>query len=87
VFSGWAGRAALAQPDAGIVVELSAPPPATFLVVYVPQGGDFLAVEPVTHMTDAFNRAARGESGTGTRVLEPGETLSCTMHIAVRALA
>jgi aldose 1-epimerase len=87
VFSGWAGRAALAQPDAGIVVELSAPPPATFLVVYVPQGGDFLAVEPVTHMTDAFNRAARGESGTGTRVLEPGATLSCTMHIAVRALA
>lgn len=87
VFSAWEGRATLAQPDTGVVVELSAPPPATFLVVYVPQGGDFLAVEPVTHMTDAFNRAARGESGTGTRVLEPGATLSCTMRIDVRTLA
>ena len=51
------------------------------LVVYIPAQRDFLAVEPVTHMTDAFNRCARGESGTGTRWLKPGESCSCTMRI------
>ena len=61
VYCGWDGHATIAQPDSGLVVELSAPPPATFLVVTCRRRGDFLAVEPVTHMTDAFNRAARGE--------------------------
>ena len=42
---------------------------------------DYLAVEPVTHMTDAFNRAARGERDTGTRWLGPGDERSCTMRI------
>ena len=59
---------------------------AGFLVVYAPEGRDFLALEPVTHMTDAFNRAARGERGTGTRALRPGGAFSCTMEIGVRAL-
>ena len=70
VFSGWDGRATIAQPDAGLVVDLSAPPPASFLVAFVPPKQDFLAVEPVTHMTDAFNHAARGEPGTGALVLD-----------------
>lgn len=87
VFSGWDGRATIAQPDAGLVVDLSAPPPASFLVAFVPPKQDFLAVEPVTHMTDAFNHAARGEPGTGALVLEPGATFSCTMRIDVRACA
>jgi aldose 1-epimerase len=55
--------------------------------VFVPSGQDYLAVEPVTHMTDAFNHAARGDHGTGTRVLEPGATFSCTMRIDVGAYA
>mgnify|MGYP005817313353 CR=1 FL=1 len=41
-------------------------------VVYVPAGRDLLAFEPATHMTDAFNRAARGQADTGTRRLPPG---------------
>jgi hypothetical protein len=40
----------------------------------------------VTHMTDAFNRAARGTPGTGTRTLGPGRAFSCTMEIGVRLL-
>jgi aldose 1-epimerase len=50
-------------------------------VVYVPPDRDFFAVEPVTHMTDAFNRAARGERDTGTRHLAPGASRCCTMRI------
>jgi aldose 1-epimerase len=60
---------------------------ARFLVVFAPEGRDYLALEPVTHMTDAFNRAARGERGTGTRTLRPGAMFSCTMEIEVRALS
>jgi aldose 1-epimerase len=52
----------------------------------VPPARDFLAVEPVTHMTDAFNRVARGEAGTGSRTLAAGAAFSCTMRIAVTQL-
>jgi galactose mutarotase-like enzyme len=34
-------------------------------------------------MTDAFNRAAAGQPDTGTRLLAPGATFSCTMRISV----
>jgi hypothetical protein len=37
-------------------------------------------------MTDAFNRAQRGESGTGTRTLPPGGAFSCTMRIVAQSL-
>ncbi len=46
------------------------------LVIFTPPGEDFLCVEPVSHDTDAFNRAAAGEADTGMRVLAPGEDLS-----------
>jgi aldose 1-epimerase len=52
------------------------------LVVYAPAGCDFVAVEPVTHETDAFNRTATGAQGTGMRMLAPGAAYSCTMRIA-----
>ena len=56
------------------------------LVVYAPTGCDFVAVEPVTHETDAFNRTASGAQGTGMRVLAPGAAYSCTMRIAAAIL-
>ena len=34
-------------------------------------------------MTDAFNRADAGEADTGTCVLAPGATFSCTMRLSV----
>ncbi len=56
------------------------------LVVYAPADGAFIAVEPVTHETDAFNRAAAGATATGMRVLRPGAAFSCTMRIGVSPL-
>jgi aldose 1-epimerase len=81
VFTEWHPPAGLRQPQAGLTVTVDADPACAFLVVYIPPGRDFLAVEPVTHMTDAFNRASFGETSTGTRRLEPGETFSCTMRL------
>jgi aldose 1-epimerase len=52
-------------------------------VVYVPAERNFLAIEPVTHQTDAFNRAAAGAADTGMRILEPNQGFSCTMRLTV----
>jgi aldose 1-epimerase len=84
VFTGWRGRAVLRDPERRREVTIAADRACGFLVVYVPGARDAVALEPVTHMTDAFNRTERGERRTGTRVLEPGAAFSCTMQICVR---
>jgi len=79
VFTGWDGRARIDWPDAGLALELTASPLLRHLVVYAPAGEDFFCVEPVSHMTDAVNRA--GEAGTGLRTLPPGETLTADVRL------
>ncbi|MEO8676016.1 MAG: aldose 1-epimerase [Casimicrobiaceae bacterium] len=86
VFTGWDGEATLDDAGRHIAIGVRADRAAGFLVVYAPEGKDFLALEPVTHMTDAFNRAVRGERATGMRTLRPGGAFSCTMQIGVRLL-
>jgi aldose 1-epimerase len=82
VFTEWSGVATLADPGRPFDTRLAADGAAGFVVVYAPHARDFVAVEPVTHMTDAFNRAERGESGTGSRILAAGAGFSCTMQIS-----
>ena len=81
-FAGWQPPASVRWPDRSLCTEITADEACGHLVVYVPQGKEFMAIEPVTHMTDAFHRAAAGEHGTGARLLAPGEAFSCTMHIS-----
>ncbi len=83
VYTGWTGETQVTYPDARYRVLVRGDSALPFTVVYIPAGSDYIALEPVTHMTDAFNRAERGETATGTRVLAPGESFSCTMEIAV----
>ena len=85
-FAGWKSPATLSWPDRGVAASIAADPACGHLVVYVPRASDHLAVEPVTHMTDAFNRADAGERDTGTRVLAPAQTFSCTMRLSVSPL-
>ena len=82
VFTEWNGNAVLASAQRDLVTAIEADSTCDRLVVYAPAGRDFIAVEPVTHETDAFNRAAAGAQGTGMRVLAPGAAYSCTMRIA-----
>lgn len=82
-FAGWRPPATIAWPDRGLSAAIRADAACDHLVVFVPPDRDFLAVEPVTHMPDAFNRATAGAPSTGTRVLAPGDTFSCTMRISV----
>jgi aldose 1-epimerase len=86
VFTGVHGAARLDYPDRGMRVIVEGDRATPFLVVFIPSGRDFCALEPVTHMTDAFNRHARGEAGTGTRTLAPGAGFSCTMRILAQPL-
>ncbi len=86
VYAGWSGRATLVDAPRGHAVDIEGDSACSHLVVFIAASGDFLAVEPVTQMTDAFNRAARGEQDTGTRVLGPGAAFSCTMRVSARAL-
>ena len=84
-----AGAASATLDDArrGIAIDDRAPiARARYLVVYAPAGRDFVAVEPVTHETDAFNRAAAGASSNRhARRCAPGAAFSCTMRIAASA--
>jgi len=84
-FAGWRSPAVVRWPERRLASSIAADAACGHLVVYVPRGESYLAIEPVTHMTDAFNRANAGAADTGTRVLAPGETFSCTMHISVSA--
>lgn len=72
-------------PSSGLEAAIDADSALDRRVVYVPAGRDFLAFEPASHMTDAFNRASHGERGTGTRILPSGGAFSCTMRIHARA--
>jgi aldose 1-epimerase len=44
----------------------------THLVVYMPVGDSFIAVEPVTNANDGFNLCDQGQDGHGVLVLAPG---------------
>lgn len=81
-FTGWQTAAVVRWPERAFAVEISATA-CDHLVVFVPPDRDFIAVEPVTHMTDAFNRAARGQLDTGTRLLAPQASFSCTMRLSI----
>lgn len=87
VFEPSGGTGRVGWPSRGIQAIVDADTALGRRVVFVPAGRDFLAFEPVSHMTDAFNRAARGDAGTGMRVLGPGESFSCTMRIRAQPLA
>lgn len=81
-FTGWDGRATLTWPGAevesGLRLTLLADGPFGHLVVYAPEGENYLCVEPVTHMTDAINHGE--ETDAGLAILRPGERLSGTVR-------
>jgi aldose 1-epimerase len=87
-FAGWRSPATVRWPARKLAADIAASPACSFLVVFVPadegpgEAQPFFALEPVTHMTDAFNHADKNRD-TGTRVLAPGASFSCTMSISV----
>lgn len=81
-FSGWTGTARLECADR-VSVMVEAGPPLDHFVFHVPPGGAYACLEPVSHVADAFNLAARGVAGTGFRTIAPGEVLVAEIRIEV----
>lgn len=77
-YVGWGGTARLTNGE--WVTTVTASDNAAWAHVFAP-GQDFCCIEPVTHRPDALH-APDGEA-SGLVVLQPGETLSMTMGIAV----
>ena len=82
-FEGWDGDAEILFEQDKIMLRLEADPVFGHLVVYVPTGRDFFAVEPVTHLNDAINRPDL--LGHGLHVLQPREQLSGTVRFVVES--
>ncbi|SDA61311.1 aldose 1-epimerase [Mesorhizobium qingshengii] len=76
VFTGWTGRALISWPEHGRQLDIEAEAPLDFLVLYTPPGEPFFCAEPVSNITDAFNRADDPGINTGGIVLAPGQMRS-----------
>lgn len=83
-FEPWNGRACISWPDEQMSLDIEASEDLNRLIIYAPEGRDFFCVEPVSHMTDAFNRSADGmpPETSGMRVLGPGETWRVWMELS-----
>ncbi|HEX2865165.1 MAG TPA: aldose 1-epimerase [Deinococcales bacterium] len=73
-FGGWDGRAVLSWGDGPYRLVMTATREFSHLIVFTAPDGS-IAIEPVTHATDAINLAERGVQNTGLIVLDPGERL------------
>lgn len=82
-FTGWDGPAVIDWPERRLRLTIEASREFGNLVIYIPPGRDFFAVEPVTNINDAFNLAAAGVKETGVVVLEPGATLTGMVRFRV----
>jgi len=79
-FCEWDGRAMLVYSTHRVF--LQADNTCSRIVCYAP--GDerrFIALEPVTHVSNAFAFAARGVAGTGMRILAPGASVELSLSI------
>jgi aldose 1-epimerase len=81
-FGGWSGRARIETPAIPFAVEISSPD-APYLQIYSPGSGGFFAAEPVSHANAALNEAETQWAQLGIRLLEPEETMSFAMRVAV----
>lgn len=74
MFEGWDGTADIIDRASGLTLHLRADGALDRLIVFTPPGKDWFALEPVSHVTDAFNRPDMEDSGT--RVLEPRASIA-----------
>ena len=83
-FTGWNRQFDIRWGNSGHSLKLEANATLDKLVVFAPVGEDFFCAEPVSHGTDAFNQAFKGETNTGMIDLPPGETSKAQMKLLVR---
>jgi aldose 1-epimerase len=80
-FAGWSGDALIEYPHGRC--RLTASKPLDKLVIYVPEGGDYFCVEPVSNVIDGFNLRARCVPDTGIVDLAPGARLTAQTSLVL----
>lgn len=82
-FEGWNGEATLDDEQLRLRIRSGLPR----LVVFTRPDRDTVAIEPVSHASNALSRVAQGMDATqlGVHVLEPGATLTAQMQIDIEA--
>jgi len=83
-FDGWDGRAAVAWPGRGLLLDLEATPLFGHVVIYIPPGRPYFCVEPVSHANNAFALHALGVEDVGYRRLGPGDRVAGEVLFRVR---
>ena len=83
-FKGWNGTARVVFEAEKVALTMEADPIFGHLVVYVPPGRDFFAVEPVSHVNNAVNRPDIADSGL--KVLRPGERMTAAVRFRAEVL-
>ncbi len=91
VFNAFSGEATIEWPASGVRLTMSCSESLDHLVVFTPRdasGGalSHFCVEPVSMVNDGFNLAEQGQTGTGVRVLEPGQTLEGRVRMSIERL-
>lgn len=83
LFEPWTEPATIHWPQKGKSVALTASKELDRLVVYAPKGKDYFCVEPVSHITNAFNRSDEGmpHCESGMRILKKDESLLVWMQL------
>jgi aldose 1-epimerase len=69
--------------DSGLTVTMHAEELYSHVVVYLPVGKPFFAVEPVTNANDAFTLLDEGVDGSGLFVLAPQASTTATARLAL----
>ncbi|GLQ12068.1 galactose mutarotase [Devosia yakushimensis] len=65
-----------------LTLTISASPTMSHLVLHKGDG-DFVCIEPVSHLANGFNLHARQILGTGARILAPVEEMSATIELNI----
>ncbi|MCC6718245.1 MAG: aldose 1-epimerase [Acetobacteraceae bacterium] len=85
-FAAWNGLARIVWPEHELALSIAADPVFRHAIVYIPDGQDFFAFEPVSNMTDGINRID-GTTEHGMAILRPGEQIAGTIRFTLEHTA
>lgn len=74
--SRWDGKLLVDYPQGRLALHSD----LTHIVAFAPAGLNYLCLEPVSHLADAFNRPRAQWAEVGTHELAPGQTLESTLE-------
>lgn len=75
--------ATISYPDA-LDIDIEADDLLSHVVVFIPVGKDFFALEPASNANDGFTLHARGVPDTGVVVVAPGESVTADFSLVAR---